>query len=174
MKLIKGRTMVGIGVILVFALLMVTHMAQAATSPACFTGDGNTSANPEFVMLRANADSGVFGEFFRNFPDGTTATQAFQVPIGKVLVVTDINVRTNGLTDAVLVFYIVSLTDFHTKFPVSSIKLADAFGDASTTQSLTTGFVVSAKAQIFTQIPSGHGTFAGGDILIKGYLRPAH
>ena len=145
MNLIKGRTMVGIWVVLMFALLMMTHMAQAKT-PSGILGDvivGNTTANPvpvqdvnnlpkEFVMLSSIANSsGLFGEFFRNFPDGTTAPQAFQVPTGKVLVVTDINVRTNGLTDAVLVFYIHNVNDFHTQFPVCTLKLADASGARS-------------------------------------------
>jgi hypothetical protein len=193
MKLINGRTMVGIGVILVLSLLMRAHLAQSASAPGGILGNvivNNTTNNPalvqgvvnDSVLLYAATDSNGSWQPFRNmyqiFPDGSTATTPFEVPLGKVLVVTDINCAGNGVDAHALIGITISNLTDNTKRqdgPSVGFTFGPTIGSQSITQSFSTGFVVSDQAKIYPNFKTA-GSGANKPFFqawVTGYLRPA-
>jgi hypothetical protein len=181
---LKRHTPVGIGIILVLALLIGTHIGQGTTAPA---GPGNvvntnTTANSvpvwevnngpkEFVMLSA---IGLLTPFFRIYPDGTTATSPFRVPDGQVLVVTDQTFTLVGAFGGVIFAAIKIINRANPLIaalgPAAALNFSGGAGGATT--SLSTGFVVS-DAAIITPVLLIDTFEADLRTTLTGYLKPA-
>jgi hypothetical protein len=98
-------------------------------------------------------------EFVQTFPDGTTASNAFRIPDGRALVVTDVDWHYfSGGPHAVVVLAMLveNLTDPAKRHRVaeSTVRLGpDGVGGAS--ENMTTGFVVGSQSRICLDIVNG-------------------
>lgn len=185
MKMMKGHAMLGVGIILLFTLLIGTQTGQTAPpSPTLSVTVNNTSDNPvsvkevtkEFVMLSSanypGGDGNTFTDFLRINPNGSTEATTFAVPAGKVLVVTDINCMCYAPDAASRGTICIEYRQNGAQVAIGPTVPIEYF--RSTTLSLNTGFAVSAEASIRPKflVLTGSGPFQV-DVRLTGYLKPA-
>ena len=129
----------------------------------------------EAVGVADTGDSRKDLEFFRTLPDckvSPTGPTGFRVPKGKVLIITDVDWQYgSGQAGGSQTFrvFIESLSepDLQRRVFESTTHL-DKSGNGGTSESMTTGFVVSRKVRLAVD------TFPGGGkiqhVLLRGYL----
>ena len=189
MKVGKISTVLGIGIVVVLALLVKTPTGLTAATSALVQNVRvtNTSANPvpvqevegrESVQLYAATNSGFFGTFVRMFPDASFE-RPFIIPVGKNLVITQIHYVGEGFSDVyVRMGVLVQSLDFTRELDISSAGFDFQQGRLQNAdQSFPSGLVISDGAAIFPEIGEEHvgsASFLGTcEIWVNGYLRNA-
>ena len=141
------------------ASAQVTHVGAKPSDHVMLESVGVDPNGTSGCVVRVSAV-----EFKRNLLDGTTEQTegSFQVPTGKVLVVTDFDwsyQAENGTTAAgttqVLRLVVQNIADGHF-FPVaSSTAILNSEGFGAATESMTGGFVLSSKARLCAAVSPG-------------------
>ncbi|MGZ6125898.1 MAG: hypothetical protein ACXWLR_13110 [Myxococcales bacterium] len=138
-----------------------THLGQPASD----------SVTLEAVNTLPVCPPGFFTlTFVRNLPDGTSVE--FAIPPNKVLVVTDLDWQYNSgspETRQTLRLFLVNKTGpgFGVRVFESTIAL-DSSGNGGKSEAATSGFVVSAAANICVDASPGGGVL--NHLLLRGYL----
>ena len=114
--------------------------------------------------------SGSFTDFVRLFPDGTTSSDKFIVPAGKVLIITDINGsvdRSSISKPAGIGLFIkgnITKYTWDAQIFYAPIRFSEQFKDVFSDH-LTSGIIVSSKVNLGATCPG-----SSGEIFINGYL----
>jgi hypothetical protein len=173
----------------------VTHMGVLPTEHVTLKGVRSKS----LLACFNNPDPVACGQFFQTFPDGTSATDPFQIPDHKILVVTDVDWHYQGVflssesfvgTKAIFRLsrskvgvptsnqVLVSVETVESTCPAGSLsQCVDASGDIQT----TSGFVVFSEASVNFEleklpfIPCDDTPCleeAHLEVFVRGYLLP--
>ena len=114
--------------------------------------------------------SGSFTDFVRLFPDGTTSSDKFIVPAGKVLVITDINgsVDRSSISKpaGIGLFIKGNITKYiwDAQIFYAGIRFSEQYKDYFS-DNLTSGIIVSSKVNLVSNCPGDHG-----NVFVNGYL----
>jgi len=122
----------------------------------------------QHVVLQSAGGS----EFVQIFPDATHGDCCFRVPIGQVLVVTDVDwVFSSGVADQAQILRVFLNNLANPKlinYPFQSTISLNASGQGGGNQSLTTGFIVSPNARLgYDTLPSSGVVYS---VVLRGYL----
>ena len=161
--------------IVMSVVLASTTAARAENPPNVVLSDRNLVT----LVLTADAKNGCGSaklDFIRVKPDGSAGTDAFRIPDGQALIVTDVDWLYSsggpGLTEVLLVL-IENLADSSKRQTVfqSTIRLGvDGAGGAN--EHSTTGFLVSSSARLCVDvIPGPIGSpLRLSNVVLRGYL----
>jgi len=152
-----------------------TPSVNVANSPTVQVGNSATSPVPVTHMLPSDMVTLVSTStpcpvsgfrFSENLPDGDNANVSFDIPVGKVLVVTSFQWVDTGFANRYEVARLFRVRNVGTPLlGVAAISSAVAVGgNVAATMDLTTGFVVNSNA--FLCYERG----APGNVIVQGYL----
>jgi hypothetical protein len=153
---------------------LISQTPQVIQSPNAHTGQ---PAKNIVVLYPKYVSASSQSEFFRILPDGSTQPTSFKVPPGQLLVVTDVDWEATGNPGE---FFRLRLFTKNPKLDTSSSDRRPVFtssiilnskGKGGTSESMTTGFVVSSDT-IIEYKWLGDGSV--GAVTLRGYLAPAN
>ncbi|MGJ5819069.1 hypothetical protein [Paludibaculum fermentans] len=160
--------------------VLIVSFALCAMGSLAQTRPSNVKAsNMVLLELTTGAKDGcgpLKFEFVRTLPDGTAETDAYRVPEGRVLVVTDVDWHfVSGPPNQLQVFRLLvqNLGDgAKIRRAFESAVQLNGFGIGGASEHMTTGFVVAPQARICADATQGMdgSVMRLSKVLLRGYL----
>lgn len=162
----------------------ISHMGQSIDDHVVLVAD--FPDDPSQSVCPFGSFTGTEEALLRVFPDGTRGSIPFEVPPGRLLVVTDVEWKverrfdganlTRGRTVEMILFIGSGNTfdTFHLVFRSRMVQVGRRRAPVGTSEQLTTGFVVASNTAICPQATErGPGSGAAArvsDLILRGYL----